>query len=279
MINGLLSVNGVVSKKLPRPSIGLALGGGGVRGFAHIGVLQVLEDAGIPIDMVSGTSVGSVIGAFYCAGVPLQMVEEIALDVNWWRLARPTLSRDGFLSFAPLEKWLEAQLGSLHFEDLSIPLAITATDMETGETVIFDSGPLAPAVRASCSVPGIVTPTRHEGRILCDGAVSDNLPCDVIVRMGADYVIGVDVFRSAYKRPLHLGPVGRGLTAVEILVRQSGGGLHQVDCLISPELSGFTYVRFGKRQELIELGRRATIPQLDCIEAQLSGVDFEPATF
>jgi NTE family protein len=259
-----------VSTKTSRPVIGLALGGGAVRGFAHIGVLQVLEEADIPLDMVAGTSVGSVIGAFYCAGFPLDLVQEIAMDVNWWRLARPTLSRHGLISFAPLEKWLESQLGPLHFEDLATPLAITATDMETGETVVFDSGPLAPAIRASCSVPGLVTPTNYEGRILCDGGVSDNVPGDVLRRMGADFVIGVDVFRSAYKRPLHLGPLGRGLTAIEIMVRQSGDGLRKVDCLISPELSGYTYVRFGKRQELIELGRRATIPHLDCIEAQLA---------
>jgi hypothetical protein len=106
-----------VSSKQSRPKIGLALGGGAVRGFAHIGVLQVLEDANIPIDLVSGTSVGSIIGAFYCAGMSLGMVEDIALDVNWWQFARPTLSRDGLVSFAPLEKWLEAQLGPLYFED------------------------------------------------------------------------------------------------------------------------------------------------------------------
>jgi NTE family protein len=253
-----------------RPKIGLALGGGAVRGFAHIGVLQVLEEANIPIDMVSGTSVGSVIGAFYCAGMPLNMVEEIAVNVNWWRLARPTLSRDGFVSFAPLEKWLDSQLGSLHFEDLAIPLISIATDLLTGETVFFDRGPLAPAIRASCSVPGLVTPVYYEEHILCDGAVSANVPGDVLYQKGADFVIGVDVFRSAYKRPLHLGPLGRGLTAVEIMVRASGNGLKNVDCLISPELSGATYIRFGKRQELIDLGRRATIPHLDCIEAQLN---------
>jgi NTE family protein len=259
-----------VSNKQSRPKIGLALGGGAVRGFAHIGVLQVLQDADIPIDMVSGTSVGSVIGAFYCAGMSLSMLEDLALAVNWWQFARPTLSRDGLVSFAPLEKWLETQLGSLYFEDLATPLAITATDLVTGETVVIDSGPLAPAVRASCSVPGLVTPARHEGRILCDGAISDNVPGDVLYERGADFVIGVDVFRSAYKRPLHLGPLGRGLTAVEIMVRQSGAGLKNTDCLISPELAGFTYTRFSKRKELIELGRRATIPHLNCIEARLS---------
>lgn len=173
-----------MTDKTPRPKIGLALGGGAVRGFAHIGVLQVLEGANIPIDMVSGTSVGSVIGAFYCAGVPLSMVEELAVDINWWNFGRPTLSRDGIISFAPLERWIVSQLGPLHFEDLATPLAVTATDMLTGETVVFDKGPLAPAVRASCSVPGLVTPTHHEGRILCDGAISDNLPGDILYARG-----------------------------------------------------------------------------------------------
>jgi len=259
-------------RRQTRPKIGLALGGGAVRGFAHIGVLQVLQDANIPIDMVSGSSVGSVIGAFYCAGMPIDLIEKIAVNVSWLRFARPTLSRDGLLSFAPLEKWVEQQLGPLHFEDLATPLAVATTDMQTGETVIFNSGPLAPAVRASCSVPGLVTPAYYEGRVLCDGAISDNVPGDVLYRMGADFVIGVDVFRSAYERPLHLGPLGRGLTAMEILVRQSGAGLENTDCLISPELSGATYTRFSKRQELVELGRRATVPHLDCIEAQIKNI-------
>lgn len=250
-----------------RKQVGLALSGGVVRGFAHVGVLDVLDREGIPIDAITGASVGAIIGAAYATGMKPARIVQMAEQMQWQRIARPTISGDGLVSFTKLEEWLTSVFGQLYFEDLAIPFAAVATDLERGEPVVLDSGPLAPAIRASCSVPGMVTPARINGRLLCDGGISDNLPINVVRNMGADYVIGVDVFRHAARWP-HLGPLGRGLAAVEIMVEHSGG-LTGADVLIVPELSGKTYLRFDKRQELIELGRMAAEAHLPAIRADL----------
>ncbi len=260
-------MTGKPASSMKRKKVGLALSGGVVRGFAHVGVLAVLDRENVPVDMVTGASVGSIIGAAYATGMKLPHIVDMAEQMQWQRIARPTFSEDGLLSFEKLEEWLVRVFGRLHFEDLAIPFAAVATDLETGEPVVLDSGPLAPAIRASCSVPGVVTPARINGRILCDGGISDNLPIDVVRRMGAEYIIGVDVFRHAPKWPL-LGPLGRGLAAVEIMVERSGG-LEGADVLIVPELSGKTYMRFDKRKELIALGQEAAEAHLPTIRADL----------
>lgn len=251
-----------------RKRVGLALGGGAVRGLAHLGVLTVLERAGIPIDCVSGTSAGALVGAAYCAGVGLERMEEIAAQIGWRNVASLTWPAQGFVSFAKMERWLVALLGDLNFADLALPLAIVATDLENGQPVVLQGGRLAPAVHASCAVPGIVAPLKMDGRLLGDGGATDNLPVTATRALGADYVIGVDVCRPAYRR--RLGPLGLGFAALETLVRHAGAGVHAADCLISPDLAGFSYVRFSRREELVALGAKAAEDKLPLIQAALS---------
>ncbi|MCA9933830.1 MAG: patatin-like phospholipase family protein [Ardenticatenaceae bacterium] len=251
-----------------RKTTALVLSGGVVRGFSHLGVLMALENAQVPIDIVTGASVGTIIGAAYAAGMNADTIAGMAGQMNWQHLARPTLSTDGLLSFDRLEVWLTRMFGHLHFEDLAVRFAAIATDMETGRPVVLDSGPLAPAIRASCSVPGVVEPKELNGRFLCDGGVSNNLPIDVARSMGAEYVIAVDVFQHAPRWPL-LGPLGRGLTAVEIMVEHSGG-LEGADVLITPNLSGKTYTSFGKRDDLVALGQQAAENYLPTICTDLN---------
>lgn len=246
--------------------VGLALGGGAVRGFAHVGALVELEKAHIPVSYVAGTSVGSIIGALYVAGVPLPVIRELATQMNWGYFARPTLSREGLVSFDKLEKWLIHMIGDLHFADLDTPFAVSTIDMESGEEVIINSGPLARAVRASCSVPGFVTPVWHNGRLLGDGGIVNNVPVSVVRQMGADYVIAIDVFQESSSRRL-LGPLNRGLEAIEILVR--GTGWRSADCTITPQLSGKTYVRFAHGGQLMDLGAAAMLEKLPVIQADL----------
>lgn len=246
--------------------IGLALGGGAVRGFAHVGALVELEKAAIPIDYVAGTSVGSIIGALYVAGVPLPVIRELAPKMTWRYFARPTLSRDGLVSFEKLEKWLIHMIGDIHFADLDTPFAVSTLDLETGEEVIINSGPLARAVRASCSVPGVVTPVWHEGRLLGDGGIVNNVPVSVVRQMGADYVIAIDVFQESGNRRL-LGPLNRGLEAIEILVR--GNGWRSADCTVTPQLSGKTYVRFAHGEQLMNLGAAAMLEKIPVIQSDL----------
>lgn len=247
--------------------IGLALGGGVARGTAHVGVLTVLEREGIPIDCVSGTSAGSVVGAAYCAGFPLAEMRLLALQTKWWDVARLVWPRSGFVSFAPMEKWIENLVGPRDIRDLPIPFATVATDLESGCAVTLSAGRLATAVRASCSVPGFVTPVKMNGYLLGDGGVADNLPVAAVRSLGADYVIGVDLFEPAFKR--RLGPLGPGLAAMETLIRQAGGGIRTADCLITPNLSGLSYFRFSSAEQYIKLGEAAAEEALPELRAAL----------
>ena len=249
------------------PKIGLALSGGVMRGPTHLGVLTVLEREGIPIECITGASVGALVGALYCAGIPLKEMLAITATMRWQHVARPVLSRNGFVSFDKMETWLATIMGDLTFADLKRPFAIVATDLEEGIPVVFTEGRLIPAIRASCSVPGFITPTLYKGRLLGDGGVSNNLPVSLAKELGADYIIGVDLFVPTTRRPL--GPLRFGLAALETLVRQSGGGLNTADCLIKPNLAGVTYINPAKYQTLINLGIEATEEKLPILQAVL----------
>ena len=180
-----------------RPQIGLALSAGGVRGFAHVGVLEVFDNAGLPIDRLAGTSMGSVVGGFYAAGLPIERLweigEQITLsnitpDFNVMGLFRVLFERK-LPTSSNLAKFFEEQLGDIQFEELEIPFSCSAMDVKTGEQVLFNSGPLAIAVRASMNLPGVFEPVEYRHRALVDGAVVDYLPVDSVRNMGADYVI------------------------------------------------------------------------------------------
>jgi NTE family protein len=252
------------------PKIGLALGGGVVRGFAHLGVLEVLEAEGLQIDFVGGTSVGSIMGYCYAAGMQIGHMKEMAEELGWWKLARPIVPRQAFISFDLLEEYLIRTLGDLHLEDLARPLVIMATDVQTGESVALNSGSVAAAVCASCSVPGFVQPKLINGRYLVDGGISCNVPIDPVRGLGADYVIGVDIFEQAeHKR---LGPLGMGITALEIMVRRSGNGLAHAECIIKPNLQHATYINFNKRHELMNHGRTAAQASLPEIRTELAAL-------
>jgi NTE family protein len=159
------------------------------------------------------------------------------------------------LSFKPLERYIVGLLGDIHFSDLAIPFAVVTTDMTTGERIVIREGPLAPAIRASCSVPGLVEPAEVNGRLLADGALVDCLPVGAARDLGADYVIGVDIGQPYFKR--RGGPLAMAFAALEILIQQAGNGVQAADCLIRPELGGYSYIRFSQREKLIAAGMRA----------------------
>jgi NTE family protein len=248
--------------------IGLALGGGVARGPAHIGVLSVLEEAHVPIDCVAGTSAGSVVGAVFAAGLDLAQIRSLARQMTWQQITRPVWPRRGLVSFEPMEPWIDRYLGDLNLEDLPIPLAAVTTDLHTGEPVVLREGRLATAVRASSSVPGVVEPVEMNGRLLCDGGVSANVPIDAARQLGADYVIGVDLFAPEYNG--RGGPLGVGFSAVETLIRNSGGGVAKADCLIVPAIDDHSYLRFDQCDAYIALGEAAARQKLPQILADLN---------
>ncbi|MCA9938071.1 MAG: patatin-like phospholipase family protein [Anaerolineales bacterium] len=255
-------------KRNGHPRVGLALSGGVARIIAHVGVLSVLmREPGLHIDAVAGTSAGSIVGAAYCAGLGLCDIEKMSGHADWRTVAAPTLSRHGLLSFSRLEHRMMCVLGDLWFCDLRTPLAVMATDLETSEPVVLHEGRVAQAVRASCSVPGFVVPTEKDGRQLVDGGIADNLPAEILREMGADYVIGVDIFAPHWDR--RLGPLGAGLMGIETLIRRAGGGLNHVDCLIAPRLSGISFLRFNQVERLLALGQEAAQACLPQIRADL----------
>lgn len=256
----------------PRIKVGLALSGGVARGPVHVGVLSVLEREGIPIDCVAGTSAGSLVGAAYCAGLPIPRLRELTLNTGWRQVVSLIWPRRGLFSFARMEPFLEDQIGPVNVDirDLAIPFAAVATDVERGARVILRRGRMSTAVHASCAVPGIVAPVEIDGRYYCDGGISDNLPVDAARALGAKYVIGVDLFVPGLHR---FGPLGMLATALETLVRQAGGGYKDADCLIVPQLSGRTYFRFSRAKEYIAIGEAAAEAMLPTIRRDLAALE------
>jgi NTE family protein len=177
------------------PKIGVALSGGGVRGYAHLGVLQVLEDAQVPIDVAAGTSMGGIIAGLYAAGVPLQELIAFTKRTGITDMASRDREWRGLFGHQKMASLLAGLLGDkdITFGDLNIPTAVVSADVETGEMVILNEGPLIPALMATSAFPIVFSPVHHQGRWLVDGGVLNNFPVDIVRQLGADRVLGVNV--------------------------------------------------------------------------------------
>ena len=184
--------------------VGLALSGGAARGLAHVGVLDVLHQEEIPIDMIAGTSAGAIMGAIYAARKDTNRMLEFALDPSWKKLSSMgdlTLERTGFIKGKKIKDLISGFIGGEYdFSELKIPFAAVATDIDTGEEIIIDSGSVIEAVRASISLPGIFTIVKRDGRHLVDGGLTTPVPIHVVKDMGADFVIAVNVNPDVTKR-------------------------------------------------------------------------------
>ena len=180
-----------------RPRIGMVLSGGGARGLAHIGVLKVLEHEGVPIDLLTGTSMGGLIAAGYAAGLTPEQMEQEALRMGRLRnlasLVDRRMPRTGLFAGKRVQEYLTQLFGDTTFPDLRVPLAVVAVDLVQGEEVVLQEGPIVEAIRATVSLPGVFAPLHLDGRLLVDGGVLNNLPVDVARQMGADVTIAVNV--------------------------------------------------------------------------------------
>ena len=249
-----------------RPKIGIALGGGFARGLAHIGVLKVLEQENIPIDFIAGTSVGSVIGAAYASGVCAKEMEEIAAIVRFRDFSRWTFSRFGLFSNDKMSVFLGKSLRCKTFEELRIPLAVTATDVVTGDAVVFTSGNLVDPVRASCAYPGMFLPVRVNDRLLVDGLLAHGVPATPLRDMGAERVLSI--FLSAHwvkpRGPRHVFDViGQCFSIAQ--TKMCGPWKAASDIVLEPAIGEFGYDDFARSKELIyagEVAARAALPQI-----------------
>jgi NTE family protein len=249
--------------------LGLALSGGAARGFAHVGVLQVLDEAGIPVACIAGTSAGSLAGAVYAAGIREQRLLDLALAIRWRDIACPVRAPTGLFSFAPLESYLARLLGDRTFAQLEMPYAAVAADLLTGQAVVLTEGPVAPAVRASCSVPALVTPVTIGGRRLVDGGIVNNLPVSVVRDLGADVVVAVNLHPLPPPSPEDRRQIIEA--SIIHLLLAAGDDPATADVYLPIPIYGLSsLVRLSQRQELLALGRRVAQEALPAIHAALA---------
>ncbi len=251
--------------------VALALGAGAARGFAHIGVLKLLEEEGIKVDMVAGTSMGAVVGAFYCSGMSLRMMERLARFTQRNHWVDLTFPRLGLICGDKLEQFINIFIRGATFEQLKTPLAVVATDICSGNRVVFDNGPVARAVRASAAIPAIFVPVEHEGMTLVDGAVVERVPVQTAREMGAEVVIAVDVGVYVDNVKVHhvLDVI---LQCIDIMARDLCRiGTAQADLVILPQLNNIAPGQFHKAEEAIAAGEAAARAMLPAIFETLTG--------
>lgn len=255
----------VITKKLPK--IGLALGGGAARGFAHIGVIQVLEEAGIKPDLVVGTSAGSLVAAIYASGktgAQLQIVAETMEEAALTDWILPFVSR-GMLRGEALARYVSSQVGGKTIESFAMPLGIVATDLHSGQGVLFMRGDTATAVRASSAVPAVFQPVKIGTREYVDGGLVSPVPVRYARQMGAEVVIAVDISATPESNPA-LGTMDILLQTFAIMSRSINTfELREADVAVRPALAGVSSADFASKRRSIEAGRAAmlaALPQL-----------------
>lgn len=281
----------------PRPKVGLVLSGGAARGLAHIGVLKALEEQGIKIDAIAGTSMGAVVGGLYASGYKIDELEKLALNIDWQAalsdappredvpfrrkqddrdfLVKQKLSfRDdgslglplGVIQGQNLALLLESLLAhtsdTRDFDKLPIPFRAVATDIANGEKVVFRKGHLPQVIRASMSIPAVFAPVELDGRLLVDGGMTDNIPLDVAREMGVDVAIVVDIGTPLRNRKQLTTVVDVLNQSITLMTRSNSeeqlAALKSSDVLIQPALAAYGVTDFGKAQDMIDAGYRAT---------------------
>ncbi len=243
--------------------VGLALGGGGALGAAHIGVIKALEESGIQIACISGTSAGALVASLFAFGKSWEELVKIARQIKWMEISKLSLSRYGLLSNEKLGALLGENIGKKRIEDARIPLAIVATDIATGEEVVLYEGDVAKAVMASSCIPGIYVPVELDGRLLVDGGIVENVPVSPLRRLSADVIIGVNLDAGHRKhKPKNI---------VEVLLRSFDFMLKAAtrlqaqwaDFIIAPDLTEYSMYDMNRTEDLLEEGFRAARQTLE----------------
>ena len=248
-----------------RYKLGLALSGGGTRGIAHIGVLQAFAEARIRIDVVAGTSAGSLIGAMYANGIPCEkMIEEAKL------IKRKDLLNSKLVigsSSANIKAVADRLLDGVTFEQLKLPFSAVAVDIASGDEVILNEGDVATAVSASCAVPALFTPVKTGDMLLVDGGLLNNMPADVCRRMGADIVIGVDLNHSRGKGTTSRKLIDTLVATWNITTKSTMyKGEMNSDLVIEPKLTEYKNTSLANIDAMVEEGYRAAKEKMDEIK-------------
>ena len=253
---------------LNRPKIGLALGSGGAKGLAHIGVIKALEENNIPIDFIAGSSIGAMVGGFYAAGLDINKIEKIVKDTNWrqiFSLVDPYL-RQGLIGGEKVKTFIENYIKGKKFEDCRIPFSAVATNLKTGEIVILNKGEMTPAIRASISLPLIFKPVEINKKMLVDAGLSSPVPAKIVRDMGADIVIAVNLDKHYYNEKSKHGWYDVANNSLNIL-RHNLALLNMVnaDIAINIDVGKNYWYQFVNGQDKILAGEKETnkiLPQL-----------------
>jgi len=253
---------------MERPKIGLALGSGAAKGYAHIGVLKVLEREGIPVDLITGSSIGSLIGALYASGMGIKMVEQLAREIKRRQWVDLTIPKTGLIAGNKIEGIIKLLTKGKNFEELDIPLGVIVCDLTTKSSILINSGNVAEAVRASISIPGIFQPIKKDGHIIVDGGVLERVPARQARTMGADIVIGVELgfsgnipIRNIYDVLIQTFDVmGREIQKLKN---------YDADILITPDLSDIDALAFNQVEKSIKEGEKATEDKLPEIREKI----------
>lgn len=250
--------------------IALVLGAGASKGFAHVGVLKILENNKVPIQMIVGTSVGSFVGSLYASGYDAYALQKISLSIEKSDIGELTLPDNGFLKGERLRDYVNTKVRYAPIEKLKIPFYAVATDIKTGEVAVFNSGNTGMAVQASCSIPGVFQPARFSGASYVDGGVVDPLAVDVARKYGADVVIAVDI-SSGIDPVVPASTIDTIMKSIQIMYnKMSQIPISQADVVIKPVVGFIGSADFNHRNEAIMEGEKAALAAMPRITALLA---------
>ncbi|HCY39667.1 MAG TPA: hypothetical protein DHV02_07360 [Neisseriales bacterium] len=256
-------------KKATPLVIGLALGGGAAKGFAHVGVIRALEENGIKAQIVTGTSAGSLVGSLYAYGYTPDQLQQISYQLDELNLADFTFSSNGVIKGNRLQQFVDGQVKNTPLQKLSRKFTAVATDLDSGQSIGFNTGDTGIAVRASCSIPNVFMPVAMNGHRYVDGGLSAPVPVSYARKAGANFVIAVDI--TAKPKQGSNGFLANFDQTINILsIKLLHEQLKQADIVISPDISQLSSFGFDKKQQAIDLGYKATMAQMPLIKQKIS---------